>query len=171
MKKFCVLAFLIGIGAAQAQNIGNNKAAPVSFTRVTVTIGVGAAKTIWFSLPPDLGYKGASPAVDTAAAVDPPARVSWNGNGALLVRLSSGSVSDSTRILAQGIDDAGNLIDNNDNYLSGSASTFASVFSNNNAKTFQLSGLFDPLFGFKFTITQGDLTGGNRVYEVKFVPQ
>lgn len=150
-----------------------NKAAVTSLDGriITVTIGVGATKTIWFALPPS-GVRPARPEVDTSATVNPPDRVAWNGNGNLLIRKMSGSTSDSTRILIQGIDESGNLIDNADQYLSATASTFVDAdFNDTNVKEFPITGLFDNVFGFKVSFTQGDLTGGNRVYEIKLPVQ
>jgi hypothetical protein len=163
---FLSLIMLLPVICAAQEFSAKGSAITLDGRNVTITIGVGASKTIWFALPPSIGLP-ARPEVDTSATVNPPNRVSWNGVGSVIIRLKSGSASDSTRLLMQGIDEAGVLIDNRDQYLAGSATTFSSVFSNNNAKEFPITSLFDAIFGFKLTFTNGDLTGGNRVYEVK----
>lgn len=161
MKKFILLCTLLpALLFAQENTIA------LDGRIVTVTIGVGASKTIWFAFPPGSRYLPANPEVDTSAAVNPPDRVSWSGSGAVLIKKRSGSASDSTRLLGQGLDKDGTLIDNDDQYLAGGASTFSSVFSNANVKIFPITGLFDTVFGLKLTFTNGDLTGGARVYEV-----
>lgn len=131
----------------------------------SITLTAGGSKTIWFAFPPSYGVP-ANPEADTSAAVNPPDRVLWSGSGDVYMRKLSGAASDSARLLAQGIDAAGNLIDNNDQYLAGGASTFSSVFSNGNVKTFSITGLFGTVYGLKLTFTHGDLTHG-AVYEVK----
>lgn len=170
MRKL-ISIFLILPALLLAQE-GTNKPTVIALAapEITVTIGVNSSETIWFALPPSVSLP-ARPAVDTSAAVNPPDRVSWNGNTSLYITKTSGNASDSSRILAQPIDETGALIDNRDQYLTGGASTFGSVFSDADVKQFSMSGLFDLAFGFKFTFTQGDLSGGNRVYKVKLITQ
>ena len=125
---------------------------------VTVAICVNSSKTIWFALPPASGL--AVLEFDTAATVNPPDFVR------MMIMLKSDSASDSTRLLLHGLDENCLLIDNEDDkYLYGGASTFGSVFSNN-VKIFALANIED-IYVFKLTLTNGDFTVGNRVYEVK----
>ena len=165
-KPILLLALLPAICFAQTRG------AATFSNKITVTVGVNSSETIYYALPPDIGWLPARNNPDTTTAPNPPDRVSWNGNGAVIIRCRSGQASgDSVRALIQVLDREGNVVDNDNLYLLATATTFVSLFDDTNAKNFSLSGLYDPCFGFLVTFTQGDLTGGNRVYDVTFNTQ
>lgn len=146
---------------------------------VRKTIGVNSQDTVWFSLP---GFYG-SPftRIDTASGfnltdklISEPVR--WTGNGAILLKLISGSAADSMRVRVVSVvrtnfanAPAVQFCANTAHYIIGSSSGYDATAGNGNAGLYPLSGFMNPSHALAIIPEVGDLTGGNRRFEIALI--